>query len=508
MVSPFRFLIPTVFAALLIAMQLGLALSANHGVFTYALDDPYIHLDLAGTLASSGTYGLHAGEISSPSSSILWPFLLLPLAGTALHVILPLLLNIFCALGTVATLTQIIRRLLPETAQRDTVIVFSCIAALTLNLTGLPLMGMEHGLQMLLTLLGVLGVIDTLEGKEPRWWLWAALIIAPLVRYENIITSTALLGILLWLGYGRRALLSAAAMVLPLVVFSFWLVHLGLEPLPGSTLIKKLRWGDDYWGFLLRSLEPVLFNPPGQILLLATGVLPLVALTRLRGWRSPRWAVLAALAAVCVLHLFLGRYSSLVLPRYELYAFAMVALLLIWLLKAQLHHPAFRALAVVVLFYVSLPGLLFNFYGAGRSMHAIYLQQYQMARLSHTAGMASAANDIGLIGYQNPAYLLDLVGLANPEVRHSKLQNPHNWADALVRAHQVKLIMLYPDWYPQLDYSKWIPLGHLICDACDMTLMRPDVAFYAASEADAASLRPYIADWAATLPAGARFETQ
>ncbi len=47
----------------------------NDGKLMYALDDPYIHLSVSETIWNGG-YGVNPGEFSSPSSSILFPFLL------------------------------------------------------------------------------------------------------------------------------------------------------------------------------------------------------------------------------------------------------------------------------------------------------------------------------------------------------------------------------------------------------------------------------------------------
>jgi len=66
-------------ACLPLALLLWLVLRATGGAFVYSLDDPYIHLALARSILH-GTYGLNPGELSAPSSSILWPFLLAPFA--------------------------------------------------------------------------------------------------------------------------------------------------------------------------------------------------------------------------------------------------------------------------------------------------------------------------------------------------------------------------------------------------------------------------------------------
>jgi len=95
---------PVAFASVALYLAVVLALlwailHRNGGVFTYTLDDPYIHLALAEKIAQ-GHYGINSGEASAPSSSIVWPFLLAPGARPAWGTYLPLALNtIFCGLA-------------------------------------------------------------------------------------------------------------------------------------------------------------------------------------------------------------------------------------------------------------------------------------------------------------------------------------------------------------------------------------------------------------------------
>ena len=71
----------------------------THGHFTYSLDDPYIHLALAEQLVH-GHYGINATEISSPSSSVVWPYLLVFLSGSRFHPYVPLIWNLLAGLGS------------------------------------------------------------------------------------------------------------------------------------------------------------------------------------------------------------------------------------------------------------------------------------------------------------------------------------------------------------------------------------------------------------------------
>ncbi|HKL20996.1 MAG TPA: hypothetical protein VJ904_04275 [Tichowtungia sp.] len=68
------------FFLLITGFEAGSILYLNGGVFTYSLDDAYIHLSLAEQI-HHGHYGINAGEYSSPSSSVLCPFLLAPFSG-------------------------------------------------------------------------------------------------------------------------------------------------------------------------------------------------------------------------------------------------------------------------------------------------------------------------------------------------------------------------------------------------------------------------------------------
>ena len=65
-----------------IAILLFFVLRFAGGQLMYTLDDPYIHLSLAENLLR-GHYGVNLDEVASPSSSILYPFLLACALGAA-----------------------------------------------------------------------------------------------------------------------------------------------------------------------------------------------------------------------------------------------------------------------------------------------------------------------------------------------------------------------------------------------------------------------------------------
>lgn len=118
----------------------------NNGIFIYTLDDPYIHMALAENIRL-GHYGVNSQEFSSPSSSIIWPFIL---SFFPSHDLIPLLLNIICALLTVFIYYKCVRLSLYRNTNNSILFQTTLIVLLLVgsNVVGLIFTGMEHSLQL------------------------------------------------------------------------------------------------------------------------------------------------------------------------------------------------------------------------------------------------------------------------------------------------------------------------------------------------------------------------
>src|SRR5262245_23019430 len=90
------FYVAVVVLIAVVAAELVAIGTLNDGHVVYTLDDAYIHLSLAENIAQ-GHYGINGNEFSSPSSSIVWPYLLAPFAGRASGAYAPLVLNVLFA---------------------------------------------------------------------------------------------------------------------------------------------------------------------------------------------------------------------------------------------------------------------------------------------------------------------------------------------------------------------------------------------------------------------------
>jgi hypothetical protein len=495
--------------ALVIGAQLAFALQGTSGLVVLAGDDPYIHLDLADQLWRTGLYGVNEGIVTSPSSSIIWPFLLAPFSATSYPVELTLALAVLGSLAATAILYRLSRLLLQPAAPKWQALLLTGFFALLFNLPGLALMGLEHSWQLFLTFLGIYGVLRTIEGTPPPWWLWAALIAAPLFRYENVITSTALLGLLIWKGHIRQSLLSWFLMLVPLTLFSLFLIHLGLEPLPGSTLIKKRLLSEGAAPYLGELVAIGAHNPVGLFVGLLVPITGLISLAQFRQWRRIEWAILASIFVTAALHLLLGRLSGINAPRYEYYVVAYGLFLLLWLTKQNPPRPLIARLGLLLLFPLVLPAAYFSLYDAPRFMRCIYSQQYQMARLVRDYWQAPVAvNDIGLVGYRNPSFVLDLVGLADNEVRRLRLYDKDpDYAAKSVTARNIDLIMIFPDWFPRRTLRQWTVVGTLTCAPCADTISNgaTSVLFLTPHAEKRQYLQERLRPWTESLPRGITF---
>jgi hypothetical protein len=496
---------------------LAFILAQNDGVFVYTLDDPYIHLALARTLWFDGVYGIGAHEASAPSSSIVWPFLLAPFAATPVFEYAPLAINMMLA----AAILWVVARGTHEFAPDATLARFAALGAIILlNLPGLTFNGMEHMLQVFVTLFAVFGVIRAVQGGDPGRIAVLATIVLPLIRYEGAAVTFAACVAYVLVGARRRAAVIAVACGALIGAFSLYLMSLGLGPLPSSVLVKT----EFERGPILNLLLKLFLNydyGPFYTVAMAAG---LAAYIVIRYWRPRRsLAVLALTAFIAAgLHIAFGRFAWL--ARYEVYLVA--AILPLLLVAAPELWPRFRAalaargrrpICAALICGLAVTPLVARYVWDGIvrtpiASHSIYAQQFQMTRfVAQNQIGAVAVNDLGWIAYASGARVLDLWGLGSEQARRARLARDPRWVEHLLaRNPDVTLAMIYEEWLPGPYPESWVKLGELV-----YTLpLRPiapavgatRVSFFATSAARAADLRAAFAAFAATLPRSATIE--
>ena len=526
------------FAILLPVTAEVLAIAIRNGVFGYTLDDPYIHLALARRI-QDGLYGINPGEFSAPSSSIIWPLLLAAVpSATPGWVLLPLLLNFASVLVIGGAFVGVLRT--DESATGRGMLSLGIAIAIALNLAGLVMTGMEHTLQVALTVLGIWGLVEFEQTGHFPLVAVAAFILAPLVRYENLAITIPACAYLVLVGRWRTAMLIVLATGACVAAFSAILVAHGLSALPTSVLAKAqvvstglvphensgisalptlvlaramaaaARMG--MLGTETANLKWNLMETQAWTLLLLT--VPIVV--RFVRPRSPADRRLAGLAMTSVaLHMVAGRFNWY--SRYEIYIFSAVVIVLIALYRGELSRQLFartasgRASWARPLVLLALSAIVFHRYAGilqtiPLASNDIYLQQMQMARFaSGYWKRAVAVNDLGAVALLSNSYILDFGGLASQEAMHAWTTEPFDplWMDKLAKRHEVGLAMVYSFPAPP---PNWTMVARLHLNVQRITPAYSTVGFYATIPALVPEIHDKLRQFAGTLPKGSSLE--
>lgn len=501
---------------LLVAGEAVQILRLNAGHFGFSMDDPYIHLALSENIAR-GHYGVNLNEPSSPSSSILWPFLLVPLAGSAAAVWAIVVLNTLFAALTLVLVWRSLVKGLGEPVARQPGLGAQCLLAAVLltfavgtNLIPLIFTGLEHSLQVLCCVAVVAGLFEESDTGRAPAWLWLALVLAPTVRYECVGVVAPALLYLLWRGHRLGAVLAGVLIAAVLGAFSAYLMRQGLPWLPNS-IMAKLHMTGQGGGGRVAILRENLQSDRGA--LLSVGILMLVYQAQRTGQLASRRGLAAAMALAGFIHLLFGRNGWY--ARYEDYIVASVLLAAVWFCRdrvrqawasAGLRPAGAMALMVLALLMLASP-YLYTLSTTPAAARNVYLQQYQMHRfVQEFYRKPVAINDLGWVAYQNDEPVLDLYGLASTEAlqaRYSR-QDPQ-WMARLTERHHTRLAMLYDVWFPDMP-AQWVRVGRLVTAGKQVIVPKMEVAFMATDCAEWRSLVPQLRAFAKTLPEGASFE--
>ncbi len=502
-----------VFLGLLAAMAV-VSARGHGGTFTYALDDPYIHLTLARNLRDHGTWGITPGHYESASSSPAWTLLLaLALSLPVPAVWLPLLL---CAASGVwllwgLTSMPVLDRFANPTGLRIALVLLP----ITLGLVPLAFTGMEHLLHAAI-FVQILLLLDRLVDRSLARWGWVAyfalLALASVVRFETAFIAVGCAFAIYvhrnrydaerahaWIG---PAVGSLGAAAMPIAVVAAVNVAAGQYPLPNSVVAKTLL-GD-------RSLIP-LHNFVTEVgldaLLFAVFVVVVATVTLVRTVPALRQAAPAVLAVLVTMLLHLSYATVGWFERYQAYLVAggVAALLLLATHPAVTARRQVGAVLTVGLVVLGLPRLQ-QLGDTPRATDNIYAQQSQMADFfaRFYPDDAIAVNDVGLVGWRHPAEVVDLTGLASFEVVQARRNGPFDaeFLASLTEREHVQAIAIYQEQFDGLIPPSWIESGRWCIDGELVTPLYPCVTFYAPDPAAADRLRTDLQAFRPSLPAG------
>ena len=501
-------------ALILLLRSLGL----TDGRLIYTLDDPYISLAVAENILHGG-YGINPDEYSSPSSSIVYPWLLAITEWLGFGSWGPLIFNIPVMAAAVYVLGLILRdhvlidRVFTPRRSFGFHIALGLGLCLTMNAWGLVALGMEHSLHVFAVLFVLFQLARRIDTGVPRvTWLTVAITALPLIRFEGLALSIVSIVALGYLGQ-RRAAFTAATLVI-LAPLS-WLVftHMtGLPVLPSSVLVKsEIAAKVVGHGTVEQILTAVhdnlvrsLAKRQGRFLLLLLLILAglgIVAMTK-KDRRTMTLVICGTGFGTGIGHVFFGSYGWF--ARYEVYALSYVALSCVILARPYLCKPLVGWLTAISLVWITLPYSKAALKSPRASL-GIYQQHYQMHRfVTEHWRRPVAVNDIGWVSYHNPHFVLDLGGLGSEEVRLiSRSGHPLDklQAEQLLAARQVELLMIYDKYLQKIVPDSWVKIASL--ETLRVTAAGATVSFYAAPTVDSKILKEKLLAFSKTMPTGA-----
>src|SRR3954469_9357267 len=453
-----------------------LYVSRSHGPFLYAIDDAYIGFPPAKNLVEHGVWGMTRYEFSGASTSLLWPLLLAGIHRViGLRTFTPLALNIACAVGMIVVVYEGLARYVAGPWLRG---FAACVAVAAAAPPILVLLGMEHTLQALLTLIvafgGVRLVAEPDQAHDRRLLLTVALVsaLAIAARYD---TGSVVAMVIVVLALSKRwiaAAIVAVSAAIPAVIYAMVATRHGW-PLVPIALLEKSRLSEmtlTARGLMtaLRGSVDVWSAERGVTALVVLAVVLWVALRRSGpAAREPRLLLLIFVVAAA-LHVqfgllgWPGRYQAYLM---SLGVAAVAAALPLVGPPRKGRGALVWATATVALFYVAKRVVVMHMLLVNDANIA-YLHEYQQALFlrAHPQPSAVMIVDLGTPAFFSDARIVDLGSLGTLDAARVSLAHrlTPDAVRALAAVHDVHTLMdidlrMVPDEF--VHVAEWVSPG-------------------------------------------------
>lgn len=496
----------------------------NQGIFTYVLDDPYIHMAMAKNLVLHGVWGVDKYSFTSSSSSPLW-ILLLSLAYFlfGINTSIPFILNIIFATAFIFIAYYIFKYYKLHSVYN---LIFLLFLIFFIPLPALVFTGMEHILQIVLIISFVFTAAQLVsEDKSSALKYYVLLILAALVvavRYEDLIIVLIIAALFLIKKRFWNSLSLIITSIIPVVAYGIFSTMNGWFFLPNSLVTKSifveartpplsLKGAFLLWNNFLNILNIYIFAP----LILAVGLLIFRFNEKKSLWSVPN-LMLIIFIGTTLLHMIVARIGWFY--RYEAYLIALGIMAIAVGINEYL--PAWsnwdkkqisKNLSVTFLIFLLFFSLAGRGYGSFNdtptATHNIYDQQYQMGLFiqKYYHGDAVSLNDVGVVNYLADIKSVDLLGLSSLNVSKAILKNNYTIKDIdnITRQNHVKVVIVYADLY---NYyltgglpSHWIKVGQWKIPN-RITSFMDTVSFYAIDPQDAENLTRNLKEFSSQLP--------
>jgi hypothetical protein len=512
--GPIPFITAAAFYVAISGWIIGATLHLTGGHFVYALDDPYVTMAIAKNIAVHGVWGVTPYGFSSASSTPLFVLLLAAvyrLFGVSEYA--PLALSWGFGAGSIAVAARMLSASLPTRSSQLLQSIVLLAFVLFTPLFAIGTLGMEHSLQVLLTLLFLRG-FENDEGPMWRLAVVSALMVG--TRYEGLFLAVPAVFFLL-LRPGRRsdAIGISAGCALPLLLYAWMSLSHGCYWLPNSVALKGLTLHEpDITSCLARTLATAFVNAIHgfYVSFLLAGVTVMAVILRRAHRRGSETLGVIAIAGcfhlACANVAWAYRYDDYLIAAAVVCAARHGRLRGVATLRPRALAYTLFLLAGVSLTYRAIQAIMV----LPQASRSIYSQQWQMARFVHSyyPQGSVAANDIGAINFQSDIHCVDLDGLASSEIFSAKHAGRYSTQtiEHITSQSNVKIAIVYDSWFTGAQKAYWegpvLPPSWVRMERWRVPsphqLGSDTISFYAVEPGEAGPLRAHLAAFRNQLP--------
>lgn len=500
------------------------SITINHGIFTYVLDDPYIHMTMAKNLIQHGVWGVDKYGFTSSSSSPLW-ILLLSLAYFlfGVNLFIPFILNAIFATIFISMAYFIFKYYKISQIYN---LIFLLFLIFFTPIPALVFTGMEHVLQIMLIISFVFIAVRILsKDKSSALEYYMLLISAAMVvavRYEDAVLVLIVAALFLLKKQFWNSLSVLCAGMIPVFAYGIFSTMNGWFFLPNSLVTKttfvetktqlfSLEGIFRLWDNFLNILNLYIFIP----IVLALGILIYRFNKNKTFWDAPNLLIIVFVSTT-LLHMIVARIGWFY--RYEAYIIALGILAIavgiceylpaMPVLNKKSFPKYFAAILMIFLLIIPLSARGYHsFSDVPTATHNIYGQQYQMGLFiqKYYQGEAVSLNDVGAVNYLADIRSVDLLGLSGLNVSKAILKNNYTIEDVdnITRQNHVKVVIVYENLYKYYLTgglpSHWVKVGQWKIPN-RITSFMDTVSFYVIDPKDEENLTKNLKEFSSQLP--------
>jgi hypothetical protein len=514
---------------------LTVSLYLNQGHFVYALDDAYIHMDMAKNLVMHGKFGTNGMDFTSASSSPLWVLLLSAVYYVfGVSIVAPFFLNILFQIFSLYIAFQILKESHTSPSSRWLLTFLLAFVFITPFFTAL-FSAMEHSAQIAFALLFAFLSSKLISGDEDKGLIKYLVLITPILtglRYESMFLVLVVSFLLL---LRKKYIFSISIFglgLLPVLIYGIVSLSHGWYFFPNSILLKSPPPDYSVFGMLKFFHNGFKNITQAHILLLLIIAFFLYGFNYIKKGDLWSWKQVFLLVSMLTTIFNLGMirfHQNGWFYRYDAYLMAIgitaiaVNLSSLWggtpadqaagmegrrgLLGDRIR--GFAKYIVLILSWVIISPFIFRaftLFQVPLATNNIYDQHYQMAQFVRDYGyrINLAANDIGMINFYSDSRILDLYGLTDMDVARSKFIGKYSTdvIENLITKGNIRLAIVYAngyDMYGGLPPS-WIKIGEWTMTNYNVVCGYETVTFFSITKEDEEGLRKKLNDFSQHLP--------